>query len=115
MSGMPFVRMAMDRRKSLDEVFTEVVFEHPVPEEPQDEVSAGEAAEPVDEPAPVDYPEENDNVPVDDEPEAVSPLEEVAEEILPATEGSGADMPQEEAGPGEPADTPEATETGDPD
>ena len=33
LNGMPFKRMALDRRKSLDEVFTRVTFAYPEPPE----------------------------------------------------------------------------------
>ncbi len=49
-SALPFMRMAMDRRKALDETFTRVEFEYPTPPQEPAETPA------VDEADPVDYP-----------------------------------------------------------
>jgi len=81
MSGMPFMRMALDRRQSLDAVFTRVVFEYPIPEESQeeaagDETAAVDNAEPIDELAPVDLPEVVDEGTSEDEAEGVDQPDE---------------------------------------
>ena len=98
LSGMPFQRLALDRRCALDKVFAEVEFKYEVPE---DEATEEAAAVPADSADPIEVDLSKiptfraTAAPPEPTPEAGTPGQEgVTEPPVPPDGSSGDDFPQ---------------------
>ncbi len=98
LSGMPFQRLALDRRTALNKVFAEVEFKYEVPEDEAAEETAAMPADPAD-PTEMDLSKvptfRATAAPPEPTPEAGTPRqEETTEPPVPPDGSSGDDSPQ---------------------